>query len=146
MASYLELREALRSELVSKLSVSVSNHNGSFSEQDSKNLSLNPGDEVLLAMDAVNQNSARFRIYIKTRNSGSHSADVRALGLILQVQKILQVWKHKLIAKRISSTWEQLPDNILADMNVYIYRVSAELPIYQEDYLEDYLEEKSNGN
>ncbi|MEM9424294.1 MAG: hypothetical protein AAF975_05860 [Spirochaetota bacterium] len=44
--------------------------------------------------------------------------------------------EHKLLAKRISSTWQGLPDNDLAAMNVYIYRITAEIPIYTEDYLE----------
>ena len=141
MSSYLDLRQELCKELSTKTKVPVSAHSGSFALEDVKKLALNNSDEILVALEGVGSGTARFQMYIKTRNASGYSADIRALGLILEIEKTLRAWKHELIAKKIYTTWEALPDNKLADMNVYIYRINANIAIYIEDYLEDV-----NGN
>ena len=137
MATYIALREALCTALKDSVEVPVSTHSGSFGKRDVENLALHSGDELMVAIEGVGGDTARFDIYVKTQNSDGYSADVRALGLILRVERFLQGWKNELISKRINTSWDALPDNDLANINVYIYRVNASIPIYTEDYMEE---------
>lgn len=137
MASYIALRNALCTALKASIEVPISTHTGSFSKRDVEKLALHTGDELLVAMEGSGGDVFRFDIYVKTQNTYGYRADDRALGLILRIERFLHSWKHELIAKRISTTWDALPDNDLADMNVYMYRVNASIPIYTEDYMED---------
>ena len=137
MASYIALIEALCTALKDSVEVPISTHSGSFGKNDIKKLALHSGDELFVAVEGVGGDTARFDIYVKTQNIYGYSADMRALGLILRIERFLQGWKHELIAKRISTSWDALPDSDLAELNVYMYRINASIPIYTEDYREE---------
>lgn len=137
MANYIALREALCTALKASVGVPVCTHTGSFSKRDIEKLTLHDGDELLVAMEGSSGGVFRFDIYVKTQNTYGYRADERALGLILHIERFLHDWKHELIAKRINTTWDALPDSALAYINVYMYRVNASIPIYMEDYMEN---------
>lgn len=140
-SSYIELRAALHDYLSECISVPVQLHSGSFSQYELENLHLLEGDQCLMALNSLDENSARFSLFFKLGNDSQYSADTKGLGLLQQAQMELGRWKHSMIAKRIKSQWRLLADNTLAQHNCYVYQLETTVPIYLEDYMEDYMEE-----
>lgn len=138
MSSYLQLREGLRAHLEGVLPCPVSLHSGSFSAADIEALGTEEGSEVKVVLSAVNAEKATAKLYIKTRASQYATADAQGLDLVIMAQRALDKWKDPLLAKRVKSHWQALEDSHLASLNVYLWLITLEIPIYFEDYIKEY--------
>ena len=137
-SNYLELRQAVIDHITSKVSIQTQAHSGNFTKTELDSIHLHQGDLILVALNSMRDGAAHFSLFLKLGHDANNPADVKALDLLHQLQFHLGKWKDDLLAKKIRASWQTLVSHKLAEQNCYLWRMDLTVPIYDEDYLEEY--------